>query len=300
MRLRRLVGPASRHLQLSSPARLGYIRPVLRNAFLKLVPMLVVALALGVSACGKKDAPYVEREVNDLYNSAMDALESGELIEAVRLFDEVERQHPYSSWATKAQLMSGFAQYMNNRYDEAILQLNRFIELHPGNRDVAYANYVKALCYYEQISDVARDQQMTSRALDALEEVVRKYPDSQYARDARLKIDLTRDHLAGKEMSVGRYYLTRGNYLAAINRFRKVVDEFQTTSHVPEALHRLVEAYTVIGLTDEARKAASVLGHNYPGSEWYADSYSLATGIDVREKQPDRPGIVARTFNWLF
>ena len=156
--------------------------------------------------------------------------------------------------------------------------------MHPGNRDVAYANYLKALCYYEQISDVARDQQMTQRALDALEDVVRKYPDSQYARDARLKIDLTRDHLAGKEMAVGRYYLTRGNYLAAINRFRRVVDDFQTTSHTPEALHRLVEAYTAIGLPDEARKAASVLGHNYPGSDWYVDSYSLATGIDCARK----------------
>ena len=237
----------------------------------------------------------------------MDSMEAGDNKEAVRLFDEVERQHPYSTWATKAQLMSGFVQYMANQYDEAILALNRFIELHPGNRDVAYANYLKALCYYEQISDVERDQQMTRRALDSLQEVVRKYPQSQYARDARLKIDLTRDHLAGKEMEVGRYYLKRGNYLAAINRFRKVVDEYQVTSHVPEALHRLVEAYTAMGLTEEARKAAAVLGHNYPGSEWYVDSYELATGIDVRDevdstkkKTQERPSFVARTFNWLF
>ena len=272
-----------------------------------LIPTLILALSLAVAACGKTEKPYVEREVNDLYNSAMDAMEAGDNKEAVRLFDEVERQHPYSTWATKAQLMSGFVQYMANQYDEAILALNRFIELHPGNRDVAYANYLKALCYYEQISDVERDQQMTRRALDSLQEIVRKYPQSQYARDARLKIDLTRDHLAGKEMEVGRYYLKRGNYLAAINRFRKVVDEYQVTSHVPEALHRLVEAYTAMGLTEEARKAAAVLGHNYPGSEWYVDSYELATGIDVRDdadsikkKTQERPSFVARTFNWLF
>jgi outer membrane protein assembly factor BamD len=273
-----------------------------RSLLTRLAPALILGACLALSACGTKEKPYVEREVNDLYNSAMDAYEAGDNKEAVRLFDEVERQHPYSVWATKAQLMGGFVQYMANKYDEAILALNRFIELHPGNRDVAYATYLKALCYYEQISDVERDQQMTTRALESLQEVVRKYPQSQYARDARLKIDLTRDHLAGKEMEVGRYYLKRGNYLAAINRFKKVVDEYQVTSHVPEALHRLVEAYTALGLTDEARKAAAVLGHNYPGSEWYVDSYELATGIDVPDAgdRKDRPGLVARTFNWLF
>src|SRR4029079_6545132 len=174
-------------------------------------------------------------------------------------------------------------QYMGNKYDEAILALNRFIELHPGHRDVAYAQYLKVLCYYAHISDVERDQQMTQRSLESLQEVVRRYPQSQYARDARLKIDLTRDHLAGKEMEIGRYYLKRGNYLAAINRFRRLVDDYQVTSHVPEALHRLVEAYSALGLTDEPRQAAAVLGHNYPGSEWYVDSYSLATGTDARE-----------------
>jgi outer membrane protein assembly factor BamD len=257
-----------------------------------------VIASFGLAACGEKEKPYVEREVNDLYNSAMDAMEQGDSKEAVRLFDEVERQHPYSVWATKAQLMSGFVQYMANKYDEAILALNRFIELHPGHRDVAYAQYLKALCYYEQISDVERDQQMTQRALESLQEVVRRYPQSQYARDARLKIDLTRDHLAGKEMEVGRYYLKRGNYLAAINRFRKVVDDYQVTSHVPEALHRLVEAYTALGLTEEARKAAAVLGHNYPGSEWYVDSYALATGNDVREPGEKKKG--SGFLGWLF
>jgi outer membrane protein assembly factor BamD len=261
--------------------------------------VLVVAAALLLAGCGEEREVYVEREVGDLYNSAVNALEAGSWTESAKLFDEVERQHPYSVWATKAQLMAGYAYYEGNRYDEAVLSLNRFIQLHPGHRDVPYAHYLKALCYYEQISDVARDQQMTERALEALEEIVRRYPDSKYARDARLKIDLTRDHLAGKEMAVGRYYLTRQHYLAAVNRFRRVVDNYQTTTHVPEALHRLVEAYTAIGLEDEARKAAAVLGHNYPGSEWYVDSYSLATGVDARGNQ-ERAGLLARTWNWLF
>ncbi|HEX9836243.1 MAG TPA: outer membrane protein assembly factor BamD [Alphaproteobacteria bacterium] len=263
------------------------------------VSVLVVAAALLLTGCGEEREVYVEREVGDLYNSAVNALEAGSWTESAKLFDEVERQHPYSVWATKAQLMAGYAYYEGNRYDEAVLSLNRFIQLHPGHRDVPYAHYLKALCYYEQISDVARDQQMTERALEALEEIVRRYPDSKYARDARLKIDLTRDHLAGKEMAVGRYYLTRQHYLAAVNRFRRVVDNYQTTTHVPEALHRLVEAYTAIGLEDEARKAAAVLGHNYPGSEWYVDSYSLATGVDARGNQ-ERAGFLARTWNWLF
>ena len=263
------------------------------------VSVLVVAAALLLTGCGEEREVYVEREVGDLYNSAVNALEAGSWTESAKLFDEVERQHPYSVWATKAQLMAGYAYYEGNRYDEAVLSLNRFIQLHPGHRDVPYAHYLKALCYYEQISDVARDQQMTERALEALEEIVRRYPDSKYARDARLKIDLTRDHLAGKEMAVGRYYLTRQHYLAAVNRFRRVVDNYQTTTHVPEALHRLVEAYTAIGLEDEARKAAAVLGHNYPGSEWYVDSYSLATGVDARGNQ-ERAGLLARTWNWLF
>ena len=263
------------------------------------VSVLVVAAALLLSGCGEEREVYVEREVGDLYNSAVNALEAGSWTESAKLFDEVERQHPYSVWATKAQLMAGYAYYEGNRYDEAVLSLNRFIQLHPGHRDVPYAHYLKALCYYEQISDVARDQQMTERALEALEEIVRRYPDSKYARDARLKIDLTRDHLAGKEMAVGRYYLTRQYYLAAVNRFRRVVDNYQTTTHVPEALHRLVEAYTAIGLEDEARKAAAVLGHNYPGSEWYVDSYSLATGVDARGTA-ERPGVLGRAWNWLF
>ena len=245
-----------------------------------------------------QQSDYVERKVDEIYNKAVDQLEQEEFLKAAKLFDEVERQHPYSVWATKAQLMAGFAHYQNNGYPEAIIALDRFIQLHPANRDIAYAYYLMALCYYEQISDVGRDQEATMLALEMMQEVVRRFPKSNYARDVRLKIDLTRDHLAGKEMNIGRYYLEREHYLAAINRFRRVVEEFQTTTHVPEALHRLVEAYTRIGIIDEARNSAAVLGHNYPGSEWYMDSYSLAR--DMENIEVEDKGIVERVWGWIF
>ncbi len=258
----------------------------------------MVALVALVTACAQDEPKYVERQVDEIYNNAVNELERQNYTAAAKLFDEVERQHPYSVWATKAQLMAGYAHYEANDYDEAIIALDRFIQLHPGNRDIAYAHYLKALSYYEQISDVARDQLITEKALDSLQEVLRRFPNTRYARDARLKIDLTRDHLAGKEMDIGRYYLGRGHYLAAINRFRRVVSEFQTATHVPEALHRLVEAYTALGVVDEARESAAVLGHNYPGSEWYIDSYALASG----EERPDeeRKGFFARAWDWVF
>ena len=167
--------------------------------------------------------------------------------------------------------------------------MERFIQLHPTHKDVGYAYYLKGLTYYEQISDVARDQQMTKLALESLNEVVTRFPDSPFARDAKFKLELTYDHLAGKEMEVGRYYHRKHQYLAAINRFRAVVDKYQTTTHVPEALHRLTEAYLALGLTDEARKTASVLGHNFPGSEWYMDSYEMLTGDKVRPEKAEKP-----------
>lgn len=241
---------------------------------IRIVPAL--ALAALLAACASSDQPkYVEKPVAELYNNGLDALQKGNYKEATDQFDEVERQHPYSIWATKAQLMAAYAYYQNNRYDDAVAGLDRFIELHPSNPDVAYAYYLKGLCYYEQISDVTRDQKMTALALKTLQEVVTRFPHSKYARDAKLKIDLTYDHLAGKEMSIGRYYEDKGDYLAAINRFKNVVDGFQRTTHVPEALHRLVECYTALGLTKEARRTAAVLGHNFPGSEWYVDSYDM-------------------------
>ncbi len=257
--------------------------------------------ALALAACGSvDDTPYVERDVQSIYNEAVDELETGNYIVAAELFDEVERQHPYSVWATKAQLMAGYAHYQANRYDEALIGLDRFIQLHPGNRDISYAYYLKALSYYEQISDVSRDQKATERARSALQEVMRRFPNSKYARDAGLKLDLTHDHLAGKEMEIGRYYLRKRQFLAAINRFLVVIEKYQTTTHVPEALLRLSEAYSGLGLDDQARRAAAVLGHNYPGSEWYIDSYKLVAGIDVRTKAKEKKGFFARTWDSIF
>ena len=261
------------------------------------IVIAVVALSLG--ACGSTEKPYVERPVDELYNTAMDRLGEGDWIAAAKGFDEVERQHPYSTWATKAQIMGAYALYQANKYDDAILAAQRFTQLHPGHKDVAYAYYLIGVSYYEQISDVGRDQRNTEQALSGLEEVVRRFPNSQYARDARLKIDLTRDHLAGKEMEIGRYYLQRRQYVSAINRFRTVVEKYQTTSHVPEALHRLTEAYLALGVTDEAQTAAAVLGHNYPGNSWYLDSYAVLTGQDLRP-EAKQGSWIARAWNWVF
>ena len=249
---------------------------------------VVVAMVLALGACAKKKEAYVERPVEELYNEAMDALLVDDFETSTAKFDEVERQHPYSQWATKAQLMSAYTYYLNNLYGDAIAGLNRFIQLHPTNKDVAYAYYLKGLSYYEQISEVARDQKMTELALTTLDELIKRFPNSKYARDAKLKIDLTHDHLAGKEMEIGRFYQNQGNYLAAINRFRTVVDDFQTTTHVPEALHRLTETYLTIGVPEEARKTAAVLGYNFPGSEWYMDSYKIM-GNKVDEPEAGKP-----------
>ena len=253
----------------------GSIRRLRRPTITLLASITIAALA---AACSSDEPVYQERQVEEIYNQAMDKLLSGNAELAAIDFDEVERQHPYSAWARKSQLMAAYAQYLNDNYDEAIFTAQRFLQLHPGNRDAPYAYYLIAICYYEQIADIGREQKITELALEALREVVDRYPRSEYARDARLKIDLTRDHLAGKEMEIGRYYHSRGIYAAAINRFRYVVKFYQTTSHVPEALHRLAEAYSALGLEVEAKNTAAVLGHNYPGSRWYQDSYGLISG----------------------
>ncbi len=239
-------------------------------------------LLLALAACAAEEKPYVEEPVDKLYNRAVDFANQGNWEGAAKTFDEVERQHPYSTWATKAQIMAAYSWYQRNSYDDAIAAADRFLQLHPGHKDTAYAYYLKAISYYEQIADVARDQGTTQKALDALNDVVQRFPTSEYARDARLKIDLTRDHLAGKEMTIGRYYQRQGQHIAAINRFKTVVEKFQTTTHVPEALHRITESYLALGVIDEAQNSAAVLGHNYPGSEWYVDTYAMLTGKNVR------------------
>ena len=241
----------------------------------KSVTVSCLFVGMIVTGCSTQKKEYVERPVEELYNQALDQVDKKLYSEAIASFDEVERQHPYSVWATKGQLMSAYVSYLANRYDEAVLSLDRFIQLHPTNRDVAYAMYLKGLSYYEQISDVSRDQKVTELSLNSFKELISRFPKSKYARDAQVKIDLAYDHLAGKEMEIGRYYHQQRQYLAAINRFRKVVEAYQTTTHVPEALHRLTEAYLALGILEEARKTASVLGHNFPGSEWYVDSYEV-------------------------
>jgi outer membrane protein assembly factor BamD len=242
-----------------------------------------------------------------LYGRGLDAVQAGNSKVASQQFELVDQTYPYSAWAVNSQLMLGYIAYKNQRYPDAISTLDRFIQLHPSHRDIAYAYYLRALSFYEQIADIRRDQKATREAIGALTEVVNRFPDSSYGRDAKLKIDLARDHLAGKEMEVGRYYERQHLYAAAINRFQTVVNEYQTTNHVAEALHRLTEIYLILGLTDEARKTASVLGYNYPGSPWYENSYNNL--VKVGEVSPaqdgavpaaDQPGMFKRLWQSVF
>jgi outer membrane protein assembly factor BamD len=248
--------------------------------YLLLTCSVVPLLFLGACASDKKTNEEVPTK--ELYQQAESALQEKQYNKASDLFEEVERLYPYSPYATESQLKAAYSQYENNDYEEAILSLDRFIELHPGHSQIDYAYYLKALCYYEQIADIHRDQSVTRNALDSFNALIRRFPASKYTQDATLKRDLTLDHLAGKEMEIGRYYLKQNQVNAAINRFLIVVRNFQTTSHVPEALHRLVEAYLTLGLKGEATKVAAVLGHNYPGSEWYEASYKL---LDPAERE---------------
>jgi outer membrane protein assembly factor BamD len=255
------------------------------------------------SLTAPRENRYADVSPETLYANGMAELRARRFQQAVEIFDAIEREHPYSTWATNAKLMTAYAEYQRNRYTEALGALDRFIQLHPAHRDIAYAYYLRALSQYEQINDAQRDQRQTEIALAALQEVVNRFPDTAYARDARLKIDLARDHLAGREMHIGRYYQRQGLLGAAIGRYRRVVDEYQTTNHVPEALHRLTEIYLSLGLTEEARRTASVLGHNFPGNVWYQDSYALL--VEGGPRSPDqRPGFLARawdnTLGWLF
>ncbi len=290
------------------------------NRLARAIPPLTALLLLGtlLSACDTvrgwtgRAADLEERvdstkiAVEELYNNGVDALNTKRYKAATLMFDLVEQTYPYSSWAVSSQLMQGYTQYLQNQYLESIGTLDRFIQLHPAHRNISYAYYLRALNYYEQIADVQRDQKPTEEAITALLEVLNRFPDSAYARDARLKTDLCRDHLAGREMTVGRWYEKQHLYAAAVGRFQRVVDEYQTTNHVPEALHRLTEIYLLLGLRDQAKKTAAVLGHNYPGNEWYADSYNQmllaadARPIEGMSPPPAKPGFLTRILNSIF
>jgi len=241
-------------------------------------------LCLWLMACAgteeTKDKVTTE-SVESLYNQAMDLMAARDYKKAIDAFGDVEREYPYSEWARRAKLMAAYASYKRSDYFDAILALEQYLKLYPADEAAPYAYYLIALSYYEQITDVGRDQQNTRLARQALQDVIRRYPNTDYAKDARVKLDLVTDHLAGKEMTIGRFYLKREEYLPAINRFNYVLEHYQTTNHVPEALHRLVESYLALGLKEDARRSAAVLGYNFPGSPWYQDSYYLLTGERV-------------------
>ena len=244
-------------------------------SFFKNFLILIVFFTSISCSTNTKTVEYRERSVDEIYNSAMNLLDSKRYKKASQEFEEVERLHPYSIWATRAQLMSAYVQYKLNNYGASIAAANRYIDLHPGANDIDYAFYLIALCYYEQINDFRRDQSNTSSALDSFNDLIRRFPDSEYTRDSKLKLDLVKDHLAAREMNIGRTYQGSDNYIAAINRFKSVVDYYSQTSHLPEALARLTELYFMLGLYNEAKVYASVLGHNYPSNKWYLYSYSL-------------------------
>jgi outer membrane protein assembly factor BamD len=245
-----------------------------------ILPVLLVGGACSIFNQQENLAPDIPAD--RLYNEGVFLLnEKKSMEQAAKKFEEVDRQHPYSEWARKALLMSAYANYEAKKYDDAIAAAKRYISLHPGSPDVAYAYYLVATSNFEQISDVSRDQSRTEKAIAALEEVIRKFPDSEYAAQARHKIDIARDNLAAKEMAVARYYQDKKNFIGAINRFKVVVTQYQTTRHVEEALMRLTECYMALGIVNEAQAAAAVLGHNFPDSPWYRDAYALMRSNDL-------------------
>lgn len=282
---------------------------LLRRVLTLTVPLIAALLlqacsTLGLGGDSKEQLAYIERPAELIYNQAFESLERGRWDQAKLLFEEVERQHPFSEWARRALLMSAYSSYRSANYDESITTAQRFIGLHPGSDTTPYAYYLIAINYYDQIYDVGRDQETTVNAEASLQQVVRRYPESDYARDARLKLELTQDHLAGKEMSVGRFYLKQNQPLAAIIRFKNVVRNYDTTSQVEEAMHRIVEAYITLGVVGEAKKVGSVLGYNYPTSEWYKDSYDLlaeyGVNLDDEIAKPRKRGYFERLSDRLF
>lgn len=279
----------------------------LPTAFKGIALLAVITTLSACSSFGSKQKErlaYVERPAEVIYNQGLDRMERQDWDRAKLFFEEVERQHPFSKWARRAMLMTAYANYRSADYEEAATTANRFIGLHPGNESTPYAYYLIAMSFYDQIYDVGRDQATTVSAEAALQQVVRRYPDSDYARDARLKLELTHDHLAGKEMSIGRYYLKENQHLAAIGRFKNVIKEYETTSHVEEAMHRMVESYVSVGVIGEAKLVGSVLGYNYPSSEWYADTYNLleeyGVNLDDEVSKPRDRGYWRRLRERLF
>ncbi|MBX3576835.1 MAG: outer membrane protein assembly factor BamD [Rhizobiaceae bacterium] len=255
-----------------------------------LLTIPVMAAPVLISACKSDDidlATYVENTepADTLYNQGLANLNAGRLREASSKFDAVDRQHPYSELARKSMVMSAFTNYRQGKYEEAINAGKRYVSLYPATDDAAYAQYIIGLSYFRQIRDVTQDQKEARRTIEAMDEVVQRWPESEYVEDAKAKIRFARDQLAGKEMQVGRYYLERREYIAAAKRFRNVVETYSNTRHVEEALARLTETYFAMGLTQEAQNAAAVLGNNYPDSEWYKDSYALlqSNGLQPRE-----------------
>lgn len=247
---------------------------------------VMVSCLLALAACSGSDATRANLEQltpEEIFRLGEEQLADGDSDKAAVTFGEIERLYPYSQWAKRAIMMSAFSYHRGGDFADSRAAAQRYLDFYPADEDAAYAQFLISLSYYDQIVDVGRDQGTTFEALQALRATIERYPDSQYAASARLKFDLTLDHLAGQEMEIGRFYLKRGHYTAAINRFRSVVEDYQTTSHTAEALHRLVESYLSLGLTEEAQSAGAILGHNYRGSEWYGDSYALLTGkgLDV-------------------
>ena len=264
----------------SVPANRCPSRP--RSQILRAAAVLLLALSVGACSSldlfGKKDDVAPDEPADRLYNEGLYLLnQKKEPVAAVKKFEEVDRQHPYSEWARKALIMSAYSYYAAGSYEESVSSAKRYISLHPGSQDAAYAQFLIGSSYFDEIPDITRDQARTDKALEALDEVARKYPSSEYAVSAKQKIQIARDQLAGKEMLTGRYYLERKEYTGAINRFKVVVTKYQTTRHVEEALLRLVEAYMALGIVDEAQTAAAVLGHNFPDSDWYKHAYTLVT-----------------------
>ncbi|MEZ5985157.1 MAG: outer membrane protein assembly factor BamD [Hyphomonas sp.] len=261
----------------------------------KPLALALIAVAVSLTACQsrekrQRELAYVERPVEQLYNQAGTEMDQHDYDNAILLFNEVERQHPYSEWARKAMVMTAYAHYQRHDYDEAISASQRYISLHPGGTEAAYAYYLIAISQFEQIVDVGRDQGMTEQARASLQDVLRRYPNSEYARDVQLKLDMVNDQLAGKEMEVGRWYLRSNQTLAAINRFRTVVKDYDRTSHSEEALYRLVEAYLSLGMRPQATEAAATLGYNYPSSDWYKMAYNLmmSEGVMLETSAPKR------------